>query len=145
DELPNAIAAMIKSHTAGVAMYVAQFPEWSRFVENAAEIDFDHSEVSALVLLTEDLQRKLEERRDIAHPEVPKTFAFLLQLAKNPPQTLKRVAFALFVTLENFLSKVYHYAADFLDKTVTKTIDEASTSASKALARAAAVALLTLA
>jgi hypothetical protein len=33
-ELPSAVSSMLKAHTRGVQLYVGQFPEWNKFLEN---------------------------------------------------------------------------------------------------------------
>jgi len=47
-----------------------------------------------------------------------------------------RAAFAVLRTIENLVAKVYEYGADFLDKTVRKTLDDLSGAASKVVAGA---------
>lgn len=47
-ELPSAVSSMLKAHTRGVQLFVGQFPEWNRFLENAATAHLESADVDAL-------------------------------------------------------------------------------------------------
>lgn len=140
DELPDAVRGMIEGHTASVAMFVAQFPEWQRFSEKAATVALDQSDIAVIATAAVRVAQNLEQRSEIADPEVPKTIRFLATLIRDPMSS-KRAAFAVLRTLENLVAKILSYSATLIDKTVTKTIDGLSSAASKAII----ISLMTLA
>lgn len=133
DELPDALTSMLRAHTRGVDMYAAQFPEWNRFLENAATIQIEPQDVANLHRATEKLIGELQNQPQIVDKEVPRTLSQLNSLLSDPSTAPKRVAFALLRSIENLVSKVFSYGADFLDQTVKKSIDDLSTVASKAV------------
>lgn len=132
-ELPESLLGAIEGQTAGIGMYVAQFPAWQRFSENAASIDLDGSDIQRIGDATQAIIEKLAVHPDIAEEEVPRTLKALRALIANPAQATKRAAFAVLRTLENLVAKIYQYGADFLDKTATKTVDGLSAAASKTI------------
>lgn len=140
-ELPDAITSMLRAHTRGIELFVAQFPEWNRFVENAAQTELADSDIEDLHGAASKLIQSMQKQPELVEPEVPKTLLFLNKLIAQPGASSKRAAFAVLRSIENLISKVFAYSADFVDKTALKTIDGASTVASKALI----VGLLTLA
>jgi hypothetical protein len=140
-ELPDAVASMIRSHTRGVDMFAAQFPEWNRFVENAAAVHINENDVAAIHATTKSLVQRLDAEANLVDPEVPETLSRLNNLISDPRTASKRAAFAILRSIENLVSKVFSCGADLMEKTVTKTIDGLSTVASKALI----VGLLTIA
>jgi len=139
-ERPEAVA-MIRSHTHGVNLFAAQFPEWHRFIENAAAVQINDNDVATIHATTKALVQRLDAETDLVDPEVPKTLSRLNNLISNPRTASKRAAFAILRSIENLASKVFSCGADLIEKTVTKTIDGLSTAASKALV----VGLLTIA
>jgi hypothetical protein len=70
-ELPPAIASMLKAHTRGVQMLVAQFQDWTRFVENAAEVDLDRDDIKSVKAASKDLVDELKLKPQLVDPEVP--------------------------------------------------------------------------
>ena len=140
-ELPSAVSSMLKAHTRGVQLFVGQFPEWNRFLENAATAHLEDNDVDALRVASEQLVGTLRSKPDIVDPEVPRTLAYLTQLLENPGSTAKKAAFAVLRSLENLISLVFNYGAEFGQKTMSKTIESASTHASRLIV----ITLLTIA
>jgi hypothetical protein len=140
-ELPSAVSSMLKAHTRGVQLFVGQFPEWNRFLENAATAHLEGEDVSDLRNAAKQLIEALRAQPGAVDPEVPKTFAYLSQLLENPSAAGKKAAFAVLRSIENLISLVFTYGAEFGQKTVSKTIDTASNAASKIIV----VTLLTIA
>jgi hypothetical protein len=130
-ELPSAVSSMLKAHTRGVQLFVGQFPEWNKFLENAATAHLDNDDVTALQTASQHLVETLKTRPDVVDPEVPRTLSYLTQLLESPSVTGKKAAFAVLRSLENFISVVFNYGAEFGQKTISKTIDAASNAASK--------------
>ncbi|HEX8166662.1 MAG TPA: hypothetical protein VF601_12850 [Beijerinckiaceae bacterium] len=140
-ELPDALNGMLRAHTVGVEMYVAQFPDWARFVENASAAQIDSNDVAQIHRVTSQLVAQLQAKPEMVDPEVPKTFARLNELIAAPSNAAKRAAFAVLRSIENLISKVFSYGANLLDATANKTVEGVSSVLSKALI----VAMLTLA
>jgi hypothetical protein len=141
DELPEAVSAMFKAHTKSVEMYVSQFPEWNRFLENVATTQLGQADVEAIRNSANKLISDLKKQDAAVDIEVPKTLARLNELLKSPGIFAKRAAFAMLRSIENLISSVFSYGADFISKTTEKTIDTTST----AISRAVAIGLLTAA
>ncbi|NKM55859.1 hypothetical protein GFL21_15210 [Rhizobium anhuiense] len=127
-ELPTALAALIKGHTTAIGLYVAQFPEWQQFADNAARVELNPDDIRQLRNTAYDLVAELEEddRVDI---EVPASIKFLADAVKDPAHASKRTSFALLRSLENLIAKIFRYAADLVSetageikKTVSKTV-----------------------
>lgn len=140
-ELPDALCGMIQGHTTAVAMYVAQFPDWQRFAENAASADLDASDVEEINRAASQIITHIQDRPEIADSEVPKTIRAIRRLTADPATTMKKAAFALLRTVENFVATVFGFGAEFLTTTAKKTSDKVS----DAVSRAAVIALMSAA
>jgi hypothetical protein len=140
-ELPSAVSSMLKAHTRGVQLYVGQFPEWNKFLENAATAHLESNDVSELRIASGRLVEDLKSNPEVVDPEVPRTLAYLAQMLENPSASGKRAAFAVLRSVENLISLIFSYGAEFGQKTISKTIDSVSSTASKIIV----VTLLTLA
>jgi hypothetical protein len=130
-ELPTAVASMLRAHTHSVQMFVGQFPEWARFVENAATADLDQADITSLRVASQTLVEAMKMQPELVNPEVPRTIIYLAEMLNSPTKAGKRAAFAMLRSLENLVSRVFGYGADFLEKTAEKSVDGASTAASK--------------
>jgi hypothetical protein len=140
-ELPSAVSSMLKAHTRGVQLFIGQFPEWSKFLENAATAHLENEDVEALRNASIEIIETLKAQPNVVDPEVPRTLSYLTQLLESPSATAKKAAFAVLRSLENFISLAFNYGAEFGQKTISKTIDGASSAASKIII----AALLTMA
>jgi len=120
-ELPNAVLASMNSYTRGIAMYVAQFPDWARFVENAASVDFTELDRLHLYNRAAGVVGELKKRPDLVDPEVPSVILLLRELIKTPGRANIRAIFAVLRTLENLSSFVLNHVGAFFDDFVTQT------------------------
>lgn len=132
-ELPDILAAKLRSHLSSIGMYVAQFPEWARYTENAAKVELTESDIRQSQIVANDLIKKLNAIPERVDPEVPKTIKFIMDACSDPAHTSKRAAYALFSTLENLFSKIFGYASAFTDDLVTQTSKRAATWGGSAL------------
>jgi hypothetical protein len=107
-------------------MYLAQFPDWNRFVEKAALAEFADSDVGKLHSALGKIIGSMQQEPDLVEPEVPKTLLCLNELIARPGKFAKRAAFAVLRSIENMISKVIGYSAELADKTMSKGIDSAS-------------------
>ncbi|WP_441252124.1 hypothetical protein AB8A28_10515 [Tardiphaga sp. 71_E8_N1_1] len=122
-------------------LFIGQFPEWSKFLENAATAHLENEDVEALRNASIEMIETLKAQPNVVDPEVPRTLSYLTQLLESPSATAKKAAFAVLRSLENFISLAFNYGAEFGQKTISKTIDGASSAASKIII----AALLTMA
>jgi hypothetical protein len=132
-ELPDALAGAIDGHSMGISLYVAQFPAWQRFAENAAAVELSADDVAQISATARSIAQQLESEPALADASVPKTIRALAALVSSPSQTTKRAAFALLRTVENLVARIYTYGADLLDQTAKKAISGLSTVASAAV------------
>jgi hypothetical protein len=132
-ELPEAICGLLRGQTAGIGMFVAQFPEWQAFSEKAASIDLSPTDISSIHRAASDLSTKLELNPEIADPEVPRTIRAIAELIRDPAAATKRAAFATLRTIENFVAKAFRYGGEFLDETAQKSVSGLSTAVSRGL------------
>ncbi|MDX0116313.1 hypothetical protein GOC07_29545 [Sinorhizobium meliloti] len=89
---------------AGVATYLAQFPDWRLFTENAAKADIDRESVSELVATARILARHFEINSDQASPSVPAALNNVADHAEHMENPDGRSILALGRTLENIWS-----------------------------------------
>ncbi|RVT94562.1 hypothetical protein [Sphingomonas crocodyli] len=140
-ELPDIVAAMLKSHALHINMYVAQFPEWHRFVTQAAEAKTSTDDI---VKISGVLQRIIEEvnkNTEHVNENVPRTLFALNRLIANPAEASVKAVYAVWRSIENMIISVFNYGADLFEKSARKTSDSLSTAVSKV----AVAALLALA
>lgn len=133
-ELPDAINAKLQSHNLSINMYVAQFPDWARFSENAALAEINQDDVESIRDNADSIAEYLNDNQDITEPNVVRAFKQLGSLLKTPAVTAKRATFAVIRSIENLLSKIFTYTIMLFEQTIKKTIDELSTKISKTIA-----------
>ncbi len=105
-ELPNFWSAKLQGFSLGLSMYVAQFPEWMRFAENAADAEYSSEDVSRLYVAGHTLTEQLKAQGSLVDPEVPRSLAFLLESVRDPRRAAKRTVFATIRSIENLISVV---------------------------------------
>ncbi len=106
DELPKFWSAKLQGFSLGVSMYVAQFPEWMRFAENAADADYSSDDVNRLYVAGHTLTEHLKTQGQLVDPEVPRSLAFLLESVRDPRRAARRTVFAAIRSIENLISVV---------------------------------------
>ncbi|RUM19287.1 hypothetical protein EFQ99_31455 [Rhizobium vallis] len=139
-ELSGAVAARLRAHINSVAAYVAQFPDWRRYTENAAVVELDESDIRKSVGIADEIVSSLSDEPELIDPEVPHTIKLIKEAVGDPNRALKRTSYALFRTLENLFSKVFEFGAAFASDLATQT----STRLAKWGSRAVAGGLITL-
>lgn len=133
-ELPDAFSAMLQAQVIGIRMYVAQYPEWRKFTEQAVQIEMSVEHAPALSHAISQLTDKLESIPDVVDPEVPRTLRALLALIADPRATSKRALFAVWRSVENFAIVVFNYCAEFIELTSQEIKNRGSRLAGKAIA-----------
>lgn len=134
EELPSALKGMLQGQHVAVNMYVAQFSEWQRFSDNAAQAQLDVSDVQYIASATDLVIRELENAPTVSDAEVPKTLRALRSLLEDPGRASLRAAFAVLRSIENLVAKIYQYGADFLDQTIRDTIKSTASVSGKIVA-----------
>jgi hypothetical protein len=133
-ELPDAVASMLQAYTRGIDLLVSQFPEWNRFIENAASAHITANHVDLIeqtaTRLIEDLERTSET---VVDPKVPRSLVEIRKFLRKPGEAGLRGAFAVLRSLENFFSKVLAECVRGAEETLRKTVDGLSSAVSKAL------------
>ena len=143
-ELPDAVFAMVQAHTRGVEMFAAQFPEWGKFVENAAAIALAELDVECVAEAAAQVVNTLKNSPALAEPEVPKTIIRLRELLAAPGASGRRAGFAMLRTLENLISRIYAHCVDLADQTAANMVKQLSkTAATVLVASLLAMALTT--
>jgi hypothetical protein len=141
-ELPDAIAGMLNAYNASVSLYVAQFPEWERFAQRAATLEIDEDDVAEVDAAAGEVIEALNRDSSLADPEVPKTIAFVRQFLSFPGASSKRAVFAMIRTIENLVSSIIRYSADFCNKTAENLVDAGSKAATKVILGLLGIALM---
>lgn len=141
-ELPDAVSAMMKAHTVGISMYVAQFPEWQRFTEQAMAAELALNDAPKLLDALDSVLARITDKPEVADPEVPKTLIAMRALISDPAKTTRRAVFAVWRTLENLVIRTYGYLADFLERSCDQAVKDGSKVAGKALVFALTTAAL---
>ena len=141
-ELPDAVSAMFHSYSSSVSLYVAQFPEWEQFTQKAYAIELDEDDVAEIDASVGAVIDELAASPYLADPEVPKTIAFVRRFLTVPGASGKRAAFAMIRTIENLVSSIIRHSLAFVAKTAEKTVDAASTAASKVIVGLLGIALM---
>lgn len=137
-ELPDAINAILQAQTMGIGMYVSQYPDWQRFVENSAKAEVDDEQIGIINESVTDLIEVLDGAPEVVSEEVPRSIAKIKSLLDDRRSIPKRAVFALIRSVENLVSSIFRYGALLIEKSAQKTIETLSSTVS----RLAAVALL---
>lgn len=132
-ELPDAISALLIAHTSSVGMYLSQFSEWRMFTDASEQADFSAVDISSLSRALSDVARDLEDNPSIANPDVPRTLLALRSFLDDPKKASKRAVLSAARTLENLVIKAFGYGAEFIEKTLQKSVDSLSTTTSTVL------------
>lgn len=119
-ELPTALLAMIKGHTSAISLYVAQFPEWQQFTDNAARVELNAEDIRELRNVAEELAETLEND-EFVDEEVPATIRFLASAARDTRGAGRRTAFALLRSLENLIAVTFKFIGDTVQETAQQT------------------------
>ncbi|MGN6777612.1 hypothetical protein [Rhizobium sp.] len=111
-EISDVLIQVLRAHTTGVRYYLAQFPEWAKFSDNAAELEISREEVDAFAREMNILAAKLEQE-PFVEEEVPRTLRFIADFMAAPLSTLRRKGLALLRTLENLAIAAFQNTAAF--------------------------------
>jgi hypothetical protein len=133
-ELPSSLAGSLRAHCSNIAMYVAQFPEWLRYTENATEVELSAADIRYSQEVAEAIATQFEAIPAKVDPEVPRTLRAISEAVANPVTATRRVSFALVRTLENLFIRVFSYAGKFTDEIAAQSLTKAANIGSSAIA-----------
>jgi hypothetical protein len=142
DELAPVVTTMLKSHSASIAMYLSQFPDWVTYVRSLGEVKLSPADIEQLAASGRDLLAQLGKAGDAVHSEVPASIRFLLRLVADPEDTAQSTAFALIRTIENLVARIFRYGAAFLDAPISGAIEGIRKGTSSAVSKLVIAGLL---
>jgi hypothetical protein len=114
EEIPDVAAARFQGLNVAIGLYVAQFPEWHRFTENAAKAEIENEDIARTYDIGKAILPALRAARGLVDPEVPKSLELILEALKNPKLAGRRALFGVIRTLENLLAKIISEFANAL-------------------------------
>lgn len=132
-ELASAVTLDLKSYSNAIRLYVGQFEDWAKFVENAINADLTNDDGVALAAAADRVVQACNERPELADPEVPKTIMAIRELLDDPARSGKRAMFAMVRTLENLCVVAFEHIASAADETVRTARKTFSKTAGAAL------------
>lgn len=106
EELPDVLFAQLQAFSISLSMYVAQFPQWTRFSENAAMAEYTAGDVKSVYEAGRHFAQELENAKSAVDDEVPHTLRWMLEAIRSPRLAAKRTVFAAIRTIENLVSVV---------------------------------------
>lgn len=134
DELPDAVNAMCTAQITGTAMYLAQFREWQRFVDQANALQLGDAQIRAIDSAAAAVVRELQAKPNTSYPEVPEALDALRQiLGRASPLFTKKAALAVWASLQNLVIKICGHGKDFMVKVGKKTGDKLATATANAI------------
>lgn len=136
DELSDTLFELLRAHTEGIYDYLAQFPDWQRFVQNSLSVKLGRHDLEDLISVTRTIKGLAQQNGTAVDASVPLALDTVGETAAEMEKPDGRIILALARTLENFISVVTKTAA-------TLKADVAS-EARKWIARALLGALLGL-
>lgn len=142
EELPAALTGSLDSFFLNGRMYLHQFPDWNRFVENFNQADFTDASMQTVEVAAEETIKALEQAPEIATDQVPATIRFLTRLAASPAKEGKRASYALFRSLENLVIVVFQYLKELTAGSFNTAKDEITSFGGKVVAKALVIAAL---
>lgn len=107
EQLPDIVGAKLDAFDTNLGMFVSQFPDWRKFIENAASTeDLSREEIRAIFNVGQDLAEKLQANDELVDPRVPKSLKLILEAIRDPGKASKRAVFAAVRTLENLIGTI---------------------------------------
>lgn len=117
-ELSVSVALDLRTYSNGIRMYVGQFEDWAKFLENAVNAELSSEDGAALAAAADRVVQACKDQPEFADPEVPKTIIALRELLNDPAKAGKRAMFAMMRTLENLCVVAFDHIAGAANDTV---------------------------
>ncbi|TDK37026.1 hypothetical protein E2F50_08970 [Rhizobium deserti] len=132
-ELPGLLVGKLRAQCANIAMYVAQFPEWLRYAENASEVELSAEDIQYSQQAANEIAAQFEAIPAKVDPEVPRTLRAISEAVSDPATATKRVSFALVRTLENLFIRIFAHVSKFTDEFTSQSLAKVAKVASSAV------------
>lgn len=113
-EIAEPTAVALKAFSINIAMYVAQFPDWVRYSENAAMAEYTVSDVEAVYSAGVELVDRLQKAGEAVDKEIPRTIAWMITAVRDHRTTAKRAVFGTIRTIENLVAIVFTSFSEWL-------------------------------
>jgi len=113
-ELAATIYGQIQAYSTGIGLYVSLFPDWQRFIANAADTDVNTYDVGQIYYAGRQMVAALETAGPSVDPEVPRTLNWIFEAIREPRLASKSAIFGAWRTLENLVSKIFGTSLDWI-------------------------------
>lgn len=137
NEMADVAFAELEAFGVALSMYVAQFPQWIRFSDNAASAEYTAGDVKRIYETGLSLANDLEKVKANVDPEIPRTLRWMAEAIRNPRLAAKRAIFASIRTIENLVAVVLRTFSSWLG-----SIKDGVNSGTKKVATVATVTAL---
>lgn len=108
EQIPDIVSARLEAFSASLSLFVSQFPEWQRFVDNAnSSSRLSESDVTLVCVVGDQLVKKLKQEDSLVDPQVPKSIELLLEAIRDPKRASRRAVFGVVRTLENLIGAIF--------------------------------------
>lgn len=122
-ELPDVLSGLVASFCASVSMYVSQNSDWKSFVNNSVDVHFDADSISKILEAAKAFAQEARRSSDVADPSVPFVIEQLQIIIDRPKVNSKRIAFAIFRTIENACAAIYKYFFNMISQSALRFSD----------------------
>ncbi|WP_324827066.1 hypothetical protein [Qipengyuania zhejiangensis] len=107
EQLPDIVSARLDAFDTNLSMFVSQFPDWRKFVENASSTEeLSSDEIQVVFNVGQELAEKLQTNEELVDPSVPKSLKLILEAIRDPSKASKRAVFGAVRTLENLIGTI---------------------------------------
>lgn len=107
EQLPDIAGAKLDAFDINLSMFVSQFPDWRKFVENASSTEeLTPDEIQIVFDVGQKLADQLQSNDDLVDPRVPKSLRLILEAIREPNKATKRAVFGAVRTLENLIGTI---------------------------------------
>lgn len=108
DQLSDIVSSQLEALSTNLSLFVAQFPEWQRFIENASQTTaLAHEDIQHLYRGGLALVEKLKTDDTLVDPQVPRSVELILEAIRDPRRSSKRAIYGTVTTIQNLLSAIF--------------------------------------
>lgn len=108
EQLPDIVSAKLEAFSTSLSLFVGQFPEWQRFVDNAnSSVSLNENDVAVIYAVSTYLVGELRKDSSLVDPQVPRSVELLSEAIRDPRQASKRAVFGVVRTLENLIGTIF--------------------------------------
>lgn len=108
DQLSDIVSAQLEAFSTNLSLFVAQFPEWQRFIENANQsTNLTPDDIECLYKGSITLVHQLKADETLVDPQVPKSIELILEAIRDPKRSSKRAVYGTVTMLQNLFSAIF--------------------------------------